>query len=228
MKKSKIETNFKENCITLTFSSVVKKKDLNSIYTDIRFDAADLKPGFIVIADFSRTKIMYLNAIGVFRNIFNFLITKDCGDIIRVLQDSRVLHKQLLNLVLLAPSHVPNYAPTVEAAQAKLKKMQKRDGIRFSLLQKPIEIIVGEQKYSGGIKDISTSGVAILTDQFKPEKDSTVKVVFDLKNSKKEEMNFSIQSRVVRVEEDLFAITYVDIDDVTKQNLWNCIVVSGK
>ncbi len=227
MKKSKIETNFKENRITLTFSKIVTKKDLNSIYTDIRFDAADLQPGYNVIADFSKTKIMYLNAISVFRNIFNFLISKNCGEIIRVLQDNRVLHKQLLNLVLLAPAHVPNYAPTVDAAKSKLKAMQRRNGIRFNMLQHPIEIIVNDQRVSGGIKNISTSGIAIVANQFEPEIDGIVEVNFELKNSKKEEVNFSIQSRIVRMEDDLFAVTYVDLDDATKKSLWNCIVVSG-
>ncbi len=228
MKKSKIETNLKENRITLVFAKILTKKDLDSVYTDVRFTVNDLKPDFNVISNFSETKFLYLNALGVFRKIFNFILSNDCGDIVRVIQDNRIIHKQLLNLALRVPGHVPNYAPTIDEAEAKLKKQQKRDGLRFNLLKHPVELTIESQTFHGTIRNISTSGSVIITNNvLKPEKNSIVEVIFKLQDSKKEEINFSIKSRVVRTENDLFAVTFINVDESTKKILWNCIVVSG-
>ena len=49
--KAKVKTDIKKNRIYITLPSTIVKKDLEKIYSDIRFGVADLKPGFDVITD---------------------------------------------------------------------------------------------------------------------------------------------------------------------------------
>ena len=80
--KSKVETSLEENMVTIVFPKILTKKELNTIYTNIRFAVTDLKPGFNVISNFSQTKFVFLNALGVFRKTFNFILSSDSGEII--------------------------------------------------------------------------------------------------------------------------------------------------
>ncbi len=95
--KSEVISNIENNKITLQFAKFITKKDLDSVYTDIRFAVSDLKSGYNVISDFSNTTLLYLNGLGVFRKIFNYILTNESGEIIRVIQDNRIIQKQLLN-----------------------------------------------------------------------------------------------------------------------------------
>lgn len=226
--KSKVETSIMENRITLIFSRILRKKELDSIYTDVRFATKDLKPGFNVISDFSETKLLYLNGLGVFRKIFNFILSNESGEIVRVIQDNRLIYKQLLNLSLRAPGYTPVYAPTIEKAQAKIKQAERRNGLRFNLLQHPVEFLIGGEKHDGAITNISTSGCAILSNSLQPEMNSPVEVIFSLNDQKRQSRRFSIKSKVVRVENDVFAVSFIDIDKNNKNNLWNCIVTIGR
>lgn len=225
--KSKVETNLDENRITLHFSKILTKKELNTIYTDVRFAAADLKPGFNVISNFSQTKFLFLNGLGVFRKIFNFILSIDSGEIVRVIKDDCIIRKQLLNLSLRIPGYVPIYAPTIAAAEAKINQRQRRNGLRFNLLQHPVEFSIDGQKHNGTIINISTSGIAIMTNKLQPETNSVVEIMFSLHDQKKQCNNFSIRSRVVRTESYVFAVSFMDVDEASKKNLWNCIIASG-
>ncbi|MCP4343317.1 MAG: PilZ domain-containing protein [Desulfobulbaceae bacterium] len=216
-----------KNTITLNFSKILTKKELDTIYTDVRFAVADLKPGFNVISDFSQTKLLFLNGLGVFRKIFNFILSSDSGEIIRVIQDNRIIHKQLLNLSLQIPGYVPIYSPSIEEAEAKINQTQKRNGLRFNVLQHPVEFNFGGQKHTGTIINISTSGSAIMTNKVQPEINSVVEIKFSLQDQKKQSNNFSIKAKVVRTESYVFAVTFMDVDEANKNNLWNCIIASG-
>lgn len=213
--------------ISLNFSKILTKKDLDIIYTDVRFAVADLKPGFNVISNFSQTKLLFLNALGVFRKIFTFILSSDSGEIIRVIQESRIIHKQLLNLSLRIPGYVPIYSPTIEEAEAKINQAQKRNGLRFNLLQHPVEFVIDGQKHNGTIINMSISGSAIMTNKSQPEINSVVEIIFNLQDQKRQSNSFSIKSRVVRTESYVFAVTFMGIDEVSQKNLWNCIIASG-
>lgn len=228
MSELKVETNLDDNGIILHFSKILRKKELNTFYTDVRFAVADLKPGFNVIANFSQTKLLFLNGLGVFRKIFNFILSSDSGEIVRVIQDNRIIQKQLLNLSLRIPDYIPIYAPTIEEAEAKINKTQKRNGLRFNLLQHPVEFFIDGQKHNGTIINISTSGSAIEINKLQPEINSVVDITFSLYDQKKQLNNFSIKSRVVRVESYECAVSFMDVDEASKKNLWNCIINSGK
>lgn len=225
--KSKVESLLDENRLTLIFPPILTKKELERIYTDVRFASADLKPGFNVISDFSQTKFLFLNGLGVFRKIFNYLLSTESGEIVRVMQDNRIINKQLLNLSLRVPGYIPIYAPTIEKAEAKINRTQKRNGLRFNLQQHPAEFFVDGQKHNGTIINISSSGCAIMNSNLQPHLKSIIDVVFILRNHRKQSNKFSIKSKVVRTESDLFAVSFMNMDEASKKNLWNCIIASG-
>lgn len=226
-KKSKIQTSLSENTITLHFAKVLTKSGLEAIYTDIRFATADLQEGFNVISDFSETKLLYLNALGVFRKIFGFILSSESGEIVRVIQGNRIISRQLLNLSLRVPGYTPVYATSLEDAKSKFKKPKRRHGLRFNLLEHPVKIIIGEENHHGTITNISISGSAIFADSIAPEINSVVELAFELKDSKRQPNQFSIKSRVVRAEDNLFAVSFMDINESTRKKLWNCIVTCG-
>jgi hypothetical protein len=227
LNKSRIETNISENRITLIFAKILTKKGLDTFYTDVRFATADLKPGFNVIASFSQTKFLFLNGLGVFRKIFNFLLSSNSGEIIRVIQDNRIIYKQLLNLSLRIPGYAPVYASNIEEAESKINKPERRNGLRFNLMEHPVLYCIDGQKHNGIIKNISTSGCAILTTEIQPDIRSVIHIMFSLNDQKKQSKDFSIKSMVVRAEDDLFAVSFMGIDKTQKEALWNCIVITG-
>lgn len=213
--------------MALFFSGIITKKNLDNLYTDVRFGVSDLQPGFNVISDFSSCKLLYLNGLGTFRKIFNFILTNNSGELVRVLQSNRLIHKQLLNLALRGQGYKPIYAPTIEAAEAKLKKNVKRDGLRFHFNQHPVEYIMGDTKNNGHIINMSTSGCAIMTNDPPPKIHSEVviKCVF---NNKSDSPNvFNIKARVVRAESYTFAVSFSGIDKNQKNDLWKNIVLEG-
>lgn len=225
--KSIIDTSIGENRIILIFPKILTKKELDILYTDVRFAAADLKPGFNVIANFSKTKFLFLNGLSVFRKIFNFLLSSDSGEIVRVIQDNRIIYKQLLNMSLQISGYVPIYAPTIEKAEAKINQVQKRNGLRFNLLQHPVEFVIEGQKHNGIFSNISISGCAIMTNKLQPEINSVIEIKFSLLDQKKQSKNFSIKSRVVRAENDVFAVSFMDIGEKNTKELWKCVVITG-
>lgn len=88
--KSKVVTTIGDNKITISFFGIITSRELGSIYTDVRFGVADLKPGFNVLADFTDCKFLYLNGLITFRKIFSFLLPSECGEMIRIIDHNRV------------------------------------------------------------------------------------------------------------------------------------------
>ncbi len=227
-KKSKVTSNIEANKITLQFSKFITKKDLESVYTDVRFAVSDLKSGYNVISDFSNTTLLYLNGLGVFRKIFKFILTNDSGEIIRVVQDNRIIHKQLLNLFLKMKGYKPIYASTVEEAEAKIKISEKRNGLRFYFEQHPVQFSLSGSNNQGKIINISTSGCAIMTSDTLPCVNDNLEILFNFEDKTRGSNEFKIRSRVVRSENDTFAVSFSVIDRKVKNDLWKYIVAAGE
>ncbi len=227
-KNSKVVTNIDDNKMILFFTGVITRKELDNLYTDVRFGVSDLQPGFNVISDFSNCKLLYLNGLGSFRKIFNFILTNDSGELVRVLQPNRLIQKQLLNLALRGQGYKPIYAPTIEEAESKLENSVKREGLRFHLRQHPVEYMIGDVKNKGNIINISISGCAIMPSNSQPKINSEVVINFVLNNQSTSPNTFSINARVVRIESYTFAVSFTGLDKKIKNDLWKSIVLQGK
>jgi len=95
-------------------------RELQKLYTDIRFCVADLLPGFAVITDLTQCRIGHLSAIGTYRKIMQFLMEKKVGQVIRVIGEAKVIYLQMLKLSDKIQHYQPIYVVTVEEAEALL------------------------------------------------------------------------------------------------------------
>jgi hypothetical protein len=116
----KVVVDTKHNRLYIQFGDRLTKKDIEVIYTDIRFGVADLKPGFSVINDLSKCSIGHLSGAATFKKITNFLTEKEVGRVIRIIGQTSVLFKQITNISDLIAGYKPEYVSTIEEAEALL------------------------------------------------------------------------------------------------------------
>jgi len=84
IKTCKTSANIKKNRLTITAAEKITKKSMDSLYTEIRFCVADLKPGFDVITDLSACTLATLSGFTTYRKITNHLIISKVGRVVRV------------------------------------------------------------------------------------------------------------------------------------------------
>jgi hypothetical protein len=97
-RKSSVTANIGENRLVITLRGILSKKDVEALYTDIRFCVSDLKPEFNVITDMTECNFGHLSGISSLRKIVDFLLTKNVGTIVRVVGRSRIIFQQLEKL----------------------------------------------------------------------------------------------------------------------------------
>lgn len=224
--KSTVIADFEKNRLTLTFKGVVTAKEMNKLYTDVRFAVADLQEKYNVISDFTECKFMYLNSLGTFKNIFNYMLSNKSGEMIRVIHSKRIISKQILNYALHRPGYHPTYVSTREEAEKKIDSSAKRDGLRFDLNDKPIAVIINSANHEGFILNISTSGCAITSKTAKPKNGDEIQVRFKLNAQSKIE-EFVFQAKVVRVESYTFAVQFLNLNNLQRGLLWGCLVIES-
>ena len=160
-KGSKVTADLKRNRLYITFSSTAKKKDLEKVYTDIRFCVADLKPGFDVITDLTQCTIGHLGGISTLRKIMAFLVVNKVDRVVRIAGKMSLVLKQLLGITAKFQGYQPIYVTTGEEAEETLSKSAHRDGLRFLINQRQIEYSTPKEEGKGDLVDISTSGCSV-------------------------------------------------------------------
>jgi len=223
--KLKVKANIGKNRLYFTFIDQTVKKELDKLYTDVRFCVADLQPGFDVISDFSQCSFMHLSSISTFRKIMNFLISNKVGEIVRIIDNDSLVYKQISNLSSMICSYRPLYVTNLEEAEEKLEKSIKRNGIRFHIHHLPVVYITAnETEGKGNISNLSTSGCAVesaipsvlMSDEI------TMTIVFTQDDGQGDE--FILKARVVRTEGDTFAAEFQELEDEKKDQLWKCLL----
>ncbi len=223
-KKSKVVTDIDSNKLALTFAGRITKKELSNLYTDVRFGVSDLQPGFHVISDFSDCKFMYLNGLLTFRKIFTFLITNECGEMVRVINHSRLVSKQILNLALKMQGYKPTYVSTVEEAEEKFKSSEKSEGIRFHLHEKSIELTIDDSTKNGHILNISKNGCVVTSEELQTGVNEEIPISFELMNQRNSSQEFNINAKIVNAESDTFEMKFMNLDKNIKMQLWQCLI----
>lgn len=120
-KKSKVVTDMKKNRLHIIVKGTVNKKEIENIYTEIRFGIADLQPGFDVITDMTEAKIGHLNGIPTFNKIASYLQTREVRRIVRIADKPKIIVKQLTRLTALIKGYRPVYVKNMEEAEEVLK-----------------------------------------------------------------------------------------------------------
>lgn len=223
MVKAKVRTDIKKNRLYITLPTSINIKELEKIYSDVRFGVADLKPGFDVVTDLTHCSIGHLSAIPTLRKITAYLVANKVGRVVRIVGNMSLILKQLTSLASRFQCYKPVYVLTMEEAEEELKYPIKPEGIRFQLHNRQLDYQINGQKYTGSIFDISISGCAIKgqADHLLPG--TEIPVTFCLGSSDGSLSTFAFQARVVRAHDDMFAVQFIDLDEAQKAQLYNCL-----
>jgi len=220
----KVTANIKKNRLYLIFSGRAAKEEMEKLYTEVRFCVSDLKPGFDVISDFSECSLMDISGIISFRKIMNFLISKEVGDVVRIVDKDRLVVKQVLNLSSRICGYRPIYVSNLDEAEEKLEKSIKRNGIRFHVKELQVEYIVNNMNGSGHILNLSTSGCAVDSATLPVNEGSEIYIKMEFPIHGIPANEFSIKARVVRSDGNTFAAEFKDLGNDRKNLLWKCLV----
>lgn len=124
--KLKVKVDIPKNWLIFHYSGQINKKQLNSLYTDVRFCVADLKPGFHVISDFSQCSLANLNCIPVLSKIMNYLIENKVAEVIRIIQEGSLIHTQLTNYSIRRQGYKPTYVRSFREAEIYLNNLKEK------------------------------------------------------------------------------------------------------
>lgn len=116
----KVHADLKNNRLYITINGRLNKRDLDKLYTDIRFGVADLQPGFAVVTDLSRCPLAALSGIATYRKITVYLVSSEVGKVIRIVDEDRVLFQQILNNTAVVEGYTPIYVKSREEAEEYL------------------------------------------------------------------------------------------------------------
>lgn len=124
---SKVTANIKKNRLIITLAGTVRKPEMESIYTDVRFCVNDLQPGFHVITDMRKCNIGYLSGAMTFKKIMEFLVAKKVGKVVRIKGESRTLVNQMVRFSQTIAGYSPVYFSSLEEAEAALAEKEESD-----------------------------------------------------------------------------------------------------
>jgi hypothetical protein len=124
---STVSANIKKKRLYITLQGIMSKKEVERLYTDIRFCVSDLDPGFAVITNLSECSIGHLNAIGSFRKIMHYLQEKEVGQIVRIVGKAKIIYLQMLKLSDKTKNYEPKYVKTPEEAEAYLDELASQN-----------------------------------------------------------------------------------------------------
>jgi len=125
IRTSTVSANIKRNRLDIILRGTITKKEVERIYTDIRFCTSDLEPGFAVITDLTEASLGHLAGIATFRKITKFLAEKQVGPVIRVVGQMSIIFRQLAKLTS-ESCYKPRYTKTREEAEQLLAELAEK------------------------------------------------------------------------------------------------------
>ncbi len=114
--------DLKKNRLYITIAGRLNKKDLDGLYTDIRFCVADLQPGFDVITDLTKCTLAALSGLPTFSKITDHLLANEVGRVIRIIDERKIVFRQILNSAAIMKGYTPVYVKSHEEAEEVLQK----------------------------------------------------------------------------------------------------------
>jgi hypothetical protein len=227
-KKSSTKANIAQNRLYITVGGALSKTNLDKLYTDIRFCVADLAPGFDVVNDLSGCSLAALSGLPTFKKILNHLITNKVGTVVRVVDEKKIIFKQILNVASRMQGYSITYVNTLEDAEEELINSQQRDGLRFYLHNQRLEYRTDGKKGVGQIIDISTSGCAVNFATLLPVVDEVISLSAAFNKQTNLLEVFDITARVVWIKNDNFAVKFENMEIDYKNQLWERLVHESK
>lgn len=204
--------------------ATIGKKELEKVYSDIRFGVADLKPGFDVVTDLTHCSIGHLSAISTLRKIMAYLVANKVGRVVRIVGNMNVILRQLIGMTARFHCYKPVYVITPEEAEEELEHPIKPDGIRFQINNRQLEYTINGEQHSGQVIDISTSGCAVQGPTAGLAADMEITVTIPLCTKDATLSPFPLQAQVVRVHNDMLAVQFIHPDEAQKMQLHDCLM----
>lgn len=117
-----VHVDRKTNKLIITLKGVIRREDVDAIYTDIRFGVSDLEPGFDVITDLRQGRFAYISGTRTFYNIAEFLKSKGVRRVIRISGKPGILQKQMQRVIKKVTDYDPMYVESMEEAEQILSR----------------------------------------------------------------------------------------------------------
>jgi len=224
----KVVANIAKNRLHITIAGKLSKKHLDELYTEIRFSVADLRPDFDVITDLSNCTIAALSGIPTFRKIRNYLITNKIGRVVRIIDEKRIIFKQLINFTAKLQGYKADHFYSLAEAETALSNVQKRDGLRFVLREQSVRFSIDNLEGNGSVRDLSTSGCAIKTIDEQPVVLDKIFISIEFNKHEKLMRVFEIKAEVIWVERESFGVKFENMDNEQEELLWERLIYESK
>jgi len=218
-KKYKVTADLKRNRLIITVPTTATQDDVQKIYTDIRFCVVDLKPSFDIITDYSHCVFAHLSAIPTMRQIMDYLVSKQPGNVIRVMGETGLLSTQLLRFADRFQSYTPVYVRTHEEAEAPLTDLTKRHGLRFQIRGHQVEYTFDQEAGNGELVDISISGCLMKSLSTAISSGMEGTIIISANQDYELPTPFTLAVKVVRTQEDMFAAEFLQLEEEQKAQL---------
>ncbi|MBM9515108.1 PilZ domain-containing protein [Desulfogranum marinum] len=231
MSKIRARADIDKNRLHLNFNGIVTKKKMEELYTDLRFCVPDLSPGFDLVSDYSECKLLQLHSIPTLKKIIGYLIENGLSETVRIIKKDHISYNQILNLNVRVQGYIPIYASSQDEADNKLSTVIKRKGVRIHLHEVPVDYEASSvHAGSGKAIDISISGCAIKVpteaNELNVNDEVDLQLAFGQRAGKSE--TISVKSRVVRVEKNLFAVEFAELEEAARAELWRHILSEAR
>jgi hypothetical protein len=221
----KVTANIGKNRLYITISGKISKDEMDKLYTNVRFSVADLQPGFGVISDFTECSLAHLAGVSTFKKIMSYLIRNGVGEVVRLINGDSLLFKQFINLSSKMSGYIPIYVSNREEAEKRLDKPIRRNGLRFRYNKlPPVQFYFNDVKGKGKILNISISGCKVGSASLCPPADEETLLFVRFNTQDTCQNEFRIKARVVRIDEDGFAVEFTDLSDDQRDQLWQCLL----
>ena len=132
--------------------------------------------------------------------------------------------RQLINLTAKINGYKADHFYSLAAAEAALSNVQKRDALRFVLLEQSVNFRIGELEGAGLVYDLSTSGCAITTTDELPAVSDKIFISIEFKKHEKIMGALECKAAVIWVENKSFGIKFEIMDNESKDQLWERLI----
>jgi hypothetical protein len=224
VKKSKVVANIKKNRLYITIADRLSKKEVDSLYTEIRFCVADLQPGFDVITDFSACTIGVLSGLPTFRKISNHLIASKVGRVVRVIDETSVIQKQFFNYTARSQGYKAETLNSLEAAEEYLLATDDKGALQIRLYERSVDYTDSGEPGKGVITCLSVNACDIHSATLLLKEGAQISLTVTFNAHEDIPDRFELNAKVCWVEDDRFGVEFDDIDAEHQDKLWKRLV----
>lgn len=224
IKACKTSVNIKKNRLTITVAEKITKKSIDSLYTEIRFCVADLKPGFDVITDLSACNLAAVSGVPTFRKITNHLINSKVSRVVRVVDETKIIKKQLFNITARSQSYQAHIFSSLKAAEEYLSESDEDQELCFRLNGQHVDYIYDEVDGTGTVEFLSICECKITSSTLSLAIGAQVALTIKFDSHEDLIDTFEVSAEISWIEGDGFGAKFIDVDEDLKDRLWKRLV----